>query len=1369
MLPSHGHPLHAFASLFSHYIPPLLRLFFALSYISTNWLGMPLGNAQRRARLRASPGSPADLAESNTVVTTQHVVQERLAAFAPFTLPSLAEAIHDGCPLSSSAGTTESPEPSWLDALVEAQRRHTEPVTVVVIFLYAYLEYAENRVEPCAKLECWEEAQSGLQGNSLDEFRQRVSATLLSQYGQVLWRANRERLLHRISFSDYDSSRKHFDVAHAEQAKYNGRLVIHYNGHGLPPATALGEVWMVDKERNNFIPFSLLDAAAAVAGPIVFVVDADSAGSILQPWARRQMAERKPNVIFLCACSDGEILPQQPALPADLLTSCLTTPMRCAIEWYLYHSSHAFLIPNVPEESIRSIITRPTTPLYKDLFTVLSAVLDSIAWSALPSRVYDSLFCRDRTTRVLFRNFVLATHVGVGAGCQPVSHPPLDPSVATHALWSSWEFAVEQAICQIPVMKKTDWSDYVPTSFFEEQMMAFRLWIERSEGDTFAAGLPCVLHALKQPRLQLQALQLLIQFMDVSWAAGSAAIVCGAIPFLTALRNSPSLEWLLLILWMLCARADVVATCAAMESCGMVEWVVSLLLKPTGEMKIVPPMELVAQPHVCVPDISSSTASAASPSPPPPPAASVPTPLPPSTPAVLETDSDAPWMISGVTTDRCKSIACFTLCLYMRRGVEQCVVCWNANVLDSALRCLHSSHTDLCSWACLLLATLFNGLHHARAVASQHFSSRLSSLTGLLSHTSPVVRSSCVTLLGSLVGSRIDLLHGDGEVDRQVQMEKKLMILLRPCTQDASMVVRHEVVFFVCCLLYVYYEAVENRNLSTIEEYVMSGEQAEEPWTLVEVEVRVKSILNCHRPTTNAQFADQQQNVVVETIMKDDEQPSFPLELKGLSSSVMSNLQGIVKDAAKMLRQISRYGDAKYVQEKLQELSTGAQPTSDRQALEALRTMSKVVEEDVKAHPTEADRSRTCWNYDAMGHIVMDMEDRRLEPAEQPTNASTAASLRLSDSSRRSSSPISDSRSIASSLSPAAAPYHHMASTINAADPIVCSVFRTLESQLVVVTKKQKLYTVSYESYSGLQVLCEHQLSSPSPIRDLHVINDLSEQVGLLGVTKQGGFVVFKGGVRNTGSLAYNGLRETSTFAGSQSKSVSMKTSYSASTATLFYGGPIGEDGTTAIHGLSLVEEQVTQRQPVVGALNITALTVSPVGSSVFVGFDDSVVRYYDDRQGTGRIGPVAEGRCANRGGGVGLGKSGATPLPVIGCGPIATGTNHTVVAATPTELCVFDTRKWREPIHVVSHASLYGSGGRAGGPAPLLSRCAVGAYTGLVGVCFDDARYGAFNTRGALLCERLQKITGTKAHSDTCIAHPLRPLMSMSGDVLCL
>ena len=42
--------------------------------------------------------------------------------------------------------------------------------------------------------------------------------------------------------------------------------------------------------------------------------------------------------ILLCACGEAELLPQNPDLPADTFTSCLTTPIKVALRWFCSRS-----------------------------------------------------------------------------------------------------------------------------------------------------------------------------------------------------------------------------------------------------------------------------------------------------------------------------------------------------------------------------------------------------------------------------------------------------------------------------------------------------------------------------------------------------------------------------------------------------------------------------------------------------------------------------------------------------------------------------------------------------------------------------------------------------------------------------------------------------------------------------------------------------------------------------------------------------------------------------------------------------------------------------------------------------------------------
>ena len=46
----------------------------------------------------------------------------------------------------------------------------------------------------------------------------------------------------------------------------------------------------------------------------------------------------KKTNIQLAACSKNEVLPMKPELPADLFTSCLTSPIKASLRWFVLSS-----------------------------------------------------------------------------------------------------------------------------------------------------------------------------------------------------------------------------------------------------------------------------------------------------------------------------------------------------------------------------------------------------------------------------------------------------------------------------------------------------------------------------------------------------------------------------------------------------------------------------------------------------------------------------------------------------------------------------------------------------------------------------------------------------------------------------------------------------------------------------------------------------------------------------------------------------------------------------------------------------------------------------------------------------------------------
>ncbi|MCP4254881.1 MAG: hypothetical protein GY775_16045 [Candidatus Scalindua sp.] len=134
----------------------------------------------------------------------------------------------------------------------------------------------------------------------------------------------------------------------------NGCILLHYNGHGVPRPTANGELWVYNKTYTQYIPLTVFDIRSWTGSPSIYVLDCSSAG-ILLPFLTaapvcegagaggyQKSSSSEPvsgaNCV-LAACEAGELLPMNPVFPADIFTSCLTTPIMMALRWFIFQAS----------------------------------------------------------------------------------------------------------------------------------------------------------------------------------------------------------------------------------------------------------------------------------------------------------------------------------------------------------------------------------------------------------------------------------------------------------------------------------------------------------------------------------------------------------------------------------------------------------------------------------------------------------------------------------------------------------------------------------------------------------------------------------------------------------------------------------------------------------------------------------------------------------------------------------------------------------------------------------------------------------------------------------------------------------------------
>lgn len=162
------------------------------------------------------------------------------------------------------------------------------------------------------------------------------------------------------------------------------RLLLHYNGHGVPRPTKNGELWVFGKHYTHYMPVSMHDLRGWIGEPSIYVLDCSGAGALLphcivtppgspgiypdyinephngtesdgvnirgystsrnnQPRDDLSSGFSDSTSYVLAACKSEESLPLNPLYPADLFSACLTTPIPIALKWFIYQVILYFL------------------------------------------------------------------------------------------------------------------------------------------------------------------------------------------------------------------------------------------------------------------------------------------------------------------------------------------------------------------------------------------------------------------------------------------------------------------------------------------------------------------------------------------------------------------------------------------------------------------------------------------------------------------------------------------------------------------------------------------------------------------------------------------------------------------------------------------------------------------------------------------------------------------------------------------------------------------------------------------------------------------------------------------------------------------
>lgn len=427
---------------------------------------------------------------------------------------------------------------------------------------------------PCARKECWMDPSGQPKQKALEA----IGNLLQQQYEKWQSKAKYKQCL------DPTSEDLRRVCINLRKAARNDRLLLHYNGHGVPRPTKNGELWVFGKHYTHYMPVAICELRAWLGEPAVYVLDCSGAGELIPHFIdsnvhaafedlkgkteKKSKRDRSNSIslrsvppseliqasvdgqtIVLAACQANENLSFNPQYPADIFTACLSTPIPIALRWFILQNP--FSLQDVSPELAENIPGKDNdrkTPR-GELNWIFTAITDTIAWNTLPSNVFQKMFRQDLLVASLFRNFLLAKRIMKSLNCTPQSWPPL-PDSTTHSLWQAWDLALESCLSHIVALQKGSIMvdpknnlSVTNSTFFSDHLTAFEVWLDfggnNSEQSTF---LPMLLQVLLSQTHRLRALLLLRRYLALGSQAVNLALLVGIFPYILKLLLSPAPE-----------------------------------------------------------------------------------------------------------------------------------------------------------------------------------------------------------------------------------------------------------------------------------------------------------------------------------------------------------------------------------------------------------------------------------------------------------------------------------------------------------------------------------------------------------------------------------------------------------------------------------------------------------------------------------------------------------------------------------------------------------------------------------------------------------------------------------------------------------
>lgn len=138
------------------------------------------------------------------------------------------------------------------------------------------------KASPCARMECWLDPHQFPPQKAIDS----IGKALQIQYER--WQP---RARYKLCLDPDDEAIKKLCLSLRRNAK-DERVLLHYNGHGVPRPTNNGEIWVFNKNYTQYIPLSLYELQSWIGVPSIFVFDCSAAGMIIH-WFNKFSEQRE--------------------------------------------------------------------------------------------------------------------------------------------------------------------------------------------------------------------------------------------------------------------------------------------------------------------------------------------------------------------------------------------------------------------------------------------------------------------------------------------------------------------------------------------------------------------------------------------------------------------------------------------------------------------------------------------------------------------------------------------------------------------------------------------------------------------------------------------------------------------------------------------------------------------------------------------------------------------------------------------------------------------------------------------------------------------------------------------------------------------